>query len=266
MRRRQQQGVALLTALLVVALCITAAVGMAIRSQTEIRRTSAIFERDMARHIALGAEKLAIRLLEQSKEADSLPWSECRSPILPLEVDGTRVLVSMDNQQCRYNLNALGSPNEQEQAFFARLVDSVARAEGVQLPSGADLAVQVKDWLDRETDDPVYRLREPARFSGNRPLMLASELVSIGQLEGAAWAALSPYVTVYPGEVSVLDLERAPELIRQVFADHEQPGQRTLFMRLEIVVEFADRRFFQCSLLDASNGLVIIREQTACEP
>jgi general secretion pathway protein K len=37
-------------------------------------------------------------------------------------------------------------------------------------------------------------------------------------------------------------------------------------MRLELVAEFGPRRFYQCSLIDAANGKVVLREQTACEP
>jgi len=263
---RQQRGVALLTALLVMALCVSAAVGMAVRGQTDIRRTAAVFERDSARHIALGAEKMAIRLLEQASDANGLMWQECRSPELPVQVDGVRVLVSLDNLQCRYNLNTLAGADEDQQAYFARLVDEVSRSYSVRLPPGSELALQVSDWMSAETDDPVYRLHEPPRYSGNRPLMLASELIAIARLEMDAWTALAPYITVYPGAISVIDDQRSPELLQRVFADYPQPQQKPWFMRLEVVVEFADRRFFQCSLLDASNGLVIIREQTACEP
>ena len=37
-------------------------------------------------------------------------------------------------------------------------------------------------------------------------------------------------------------------------------------MRLQIVAEFGERRYYQCTLLDAPNGKVVLREQTACEP
>ena len=45
----------MITALLIVALAVTAAVGMAMRGQADIRRSSAVFERDLSREIALGA-------------------------------------------------------------------------------------------------------------------------------------------------------------------------------------------------------------------
>ena len=81
MARKQQQGVALITALLVVALAVTAAVGMVLRGQADIRRSSAVFERDLSRHIALGAEKMVLQILEQADGPDDLLWDTCLSRV-----------------------------------------------------------------------------------------------------------------------------------------------------------------------------------------
>ena len=121
----QQRGVALITALLVVALAVTAAVGMVLRGQADIRRSSAVFERDLSRHIALGAEKMVLQVLEQADGPDDLLWDTCLSPVLPFEVDQVKLQATLDNMRCRYNLNALAGGDEQQQADFARLVDRV---------------------------------------------------------------------------------------------------------------------------------------------
>ncbi len=81
MKRQRQQGVALITALLIVALAVTAAVGMAMRGQADIRRSSAVFERDLSREIALGAEKMVLQILEQADGPDDLIWDTCLSPV-----------------------------------------------------------------------------------------------------------------------------------------------------------------------------------------
>jgi general secretion pathway protein K len=66
--------VALITALLVVALAVTAAIGMSVRDQTQIQRTTLVFEQDLARSLLLGAEVMALRLLER--------WDESRTNCL----------------------------------------------------------------------------------------------------------------------------------------------------------------------------------------
>ncbi|SDU16881.1 type II secretion system protein GspK [Halopseudomonas salegens] len=264
--RRRQGGVALVTALLVVALAASAAAAMALRGQADIRRTSAVFERDMSRHIALGAEKMVLQLLEQVEGPDDLPWDTCRSPSLPFDVDSVRLQATLDDMRCRYNLNALAGADEAEQGDFARLVDRVGQESGVDMPSGALLAVAVSDWMDAESDDPRYRLQEPARVSGNRNFILAAELANVPGMNEEAWLALAPYVTAYPGRSSPIDLERSSELMQEVFSGRGVGGEGPWFMRLQIVAEFADRRFYQCTLLDAPNGIVVLREQTACEP
>ncbi len=264
--RQRQGGVALITALLVMALAVVAAVGMAMRGQADIRRTSAVFERDFSRQVALGAENMVLQLLEQTKGPEELLWDTCRSPVLPFEVDGVKLEATLDDMRCRYNLNALAGAEEAEQADFARLVDQVGQQSGVRMPPGAQLALAVTDWMNAETDDPVYRLEVPARVSGNRDMLLASELNSVAGMTAEAWQALAPFVTAYPGKASPIDLERSPELMQQVFADRPMGENAVWYMRLQIAAQFANRRFYQCTLLDAPNGTVVLREQTACEP
>ncbi|SDR87833.1 general secretion pathway protein K [Halopseudomonas litoralis] len=264
--RQQQQGVALITALLVMALAVVAAVGMAMRGQADIRRTSAVFERDFSRQVALGAENMVLQLLERAEGPEDLLWDTCLSPALPFEVDGVRLEATLNDMRCRYNLNALAGADETEQGYFARLVDQVGQQSGVQMPSGVQLAMAVSDWMNPESDDPVYRLETPARVSGNRPMVAASELNSVSGMTAEAWQTLAPWVTAYPGTASPIDLERSPELMQDVFADRPAGESAPWFMRLQIMAEFANRRFYQCTLLDAPNGKVVLREQTACEP
>jgi len=264
--RRQQRGVALITALLVMALAVVAAVGMAMRGQVDIRRTSAVFERDFSRQVAMGAENMVLQLLERAKGPEDLLWDTCRSPVLPFEVDGVRLEATLDDMRCRYNLNALAGADETEQGYFARLVDQVGQQSGVRMPPGAQLALAVSDWMDRETDDPVYRLEAPPRVSANRPMVVASELNAVAGMNAEAWQALAPWVTAYPGTTSPIDLERSAELMQQVFADRPVGENAPWYMRLQIMAQFAERRFYQCTLLDAPNGKVVLREQTACEP
>lgn len=261
-----QRGVALITALLVVALSVTASVAMALRGQADIRRTSAVFERDLSRQITMGAEKMVLQLLEQTEGPDELLWETCLSPVLPFEVDGIRLLATLDNMQCRYNINALAGADETEQGYFARLVDRVSQESGVSMPSGAELALAVTDWMNPETDDPVYRLARPARVSGNRSMLLASEITAVAGMTDEAWQALAPYLTAYPGNASAIDMERSAELMQEVFADRAAPAEAPWFMRLQLTAEFGERRFYQCTTLDAASGAVILREQTACEP
>ena len=85
-------------------------------------------------------------------------------------------------------------------------------------------------------------------------------------MNSEAWRALAPYVTAYPGQASPVDLERSPDLIKDIFAGRAAGEQAPWYMRLELVAEYGQRRFYQCSLIDAANGKVVLREQTACEP
>ena len=266
MKRQRQQGVALITALLIVALAVTAAVGMAMRGQADIRRSSAVFERDLSREIALGAEKMVLQILEQADGPDDLIWDTCLSPVLPFEVDQVQLQATLDDMRCRFNLNALAGGDERQLALFAQLVDRVGRDSGVSMPPGSQLALAVSDWMDPETDDAVYQLDIPPRLSANRTMLVASELNAVSGMTSEAWQALAPYVTAYPSDQSPIDLERSSELMQEIFADQGVGGDAPWFMRLQVVASFGERQFYQCTLLDAPNGKVVLREQTACEP
>ena len=111
------------------------------------------------------------------------------------------------------------------------------------MPSGAQLAVAISDWMDPETDDPLYRLQDPPRLSANRTMLVASELSSVAGMSSEAWLALAPYVTAYPAEASPIDLERSADLMKEVFADRTAGDGAPWFMRLQIVAQFGDRRF-----------------------
>src|SRR5690606_39810730 len=63
---QRQRGVALITALLVMALAVVAAVAMEVRGQADIRRTSSVFERDFTCHVAQWADNMVIQMLARA--------------------------------------------------------------------------------------------------------------------------------------------------------------------------------------------------------
>ncbi|MFO8152193.1 general secretion pathway protein GspK [Thioalkalivibrio sp.] len=263
--KRRQRGVALITALLVVALAVTAAIGMSVRDHTQIQRTTLVFEQDLARSILLGAEVMALRLLEQWPDLSELPWDDCVSPPVPLVIDGIDLIARLENLHCRFNLNSLGRPEDPPVAAFADLVARAGTEAGIAGWQGEQLAAAIRDWMDPETDDPVYRLRKPPERSGNRPFLLASEANRVQGMTPEIWEAIAPYVTARPGTDNLIDLERAPEVVRDaVAAQAQEPGSLRYF-RLSLVARLPQRDFFHCAVLDAPNGRTVVREFTACE-
>ncbi len=264
--KRRQRGVALITALLVVALAVTAAIAMSVRDHTQIQRTTLVFEQDLARSILLGAEVMALRLLEQWPNLNELPWDDCVSPPVPLVIDGIDLIARLENLHCRFNLNSLGRTEDPPVAAFADLVARAGTDAGIAGWQGEQLAAAIRDWMDPETDDPVYQLRSPPERSGNRPFLLASEANRVEGMTPEIWEAIAPYVTARPGTDNLIDEERAPDVVRDAVAvqTQEEPGDLRYF-RLSLVARLPQRDFFHCAVLDAPNGRTVVREFTACE-
>ncbi|MFP4162047.1 MAG: type II secretion system minor pseudopilin GspK [Ectothiorhodospira sp.] len=266
----RQRGVALLTALLVVALATIAAVAMTSRQHMDIRRTTAVLSHDQAHQLSLAAEAYALRLLGRGEDRE-LPWEGCTSPPIPATLEGSGITVWLEDLHCRFNLNALGGGEETWQAAFVRLQEEILQAHPEAELDPEGLARTVADWLDPETDDPDYRAMDPPRLSANRPMLSPSELRLVKGVDNAAWRALAPYVTALPGADTPLRLEHAPDPVRNALAglieddtDGEAPPAR--YYRLQVRTEIADHRFFLCSILDTEAQEVILREQAACGP
>lgn len=113
------KGVALITALLIVALATIIAVAMTTRQQLDIHRTSNIIKGDQAYIYALGGESWAKSiLLRDQNQIDSLDetWA---TQIPPLPIPGGTIQLEIEDLQARYNINNL---LKQQQGIFERLL------------------------------------------------------------------------------------------------------------------------------------------------
>lgn len=109
---RRQNGVALLTVLLIVFLVSAAAASLASVQQLAIRRSAVLLHQQQARLYTLGGELWAISILKrdrQESESDSLDedWANM-PPSLP--VQGGTVSGRIEDLQGRFNLNNLLKP------------------------------------------------------------------------------------------------------------------------------------------------------------
>lgn len=280
-RASAQRGVALITALLVVAVATSVAVGFALRDRIEIHRAGLLQAQAQAESLARAGETLALRLLERTQNLSELPWDEtCRTMWFPFEVDGLQVAARLENLHCRFNVNALSQTDPAARdaavAAFVALLDAViveardAGATDTDLALGQVnpnlLANAVVDWMNPETDDPRYRLDDPPRRSGNRRMVLAAELSRVEGFSPALLARLAPYVTARPGGDFYIDPDWAPDVVLRTVGQVEQAQRgRTRYLRLEQRIELLDREFRFCAVVDGPNGRRVLRMAGPCE-
>jgi len=206
MRRRhgRQRGVALITAVLMVALATMLAVDVGFRGFLDQRRSGTLFALDQGYQIALGAEAWAADFLKrdlQDSQTDHLGETWAR-PLPPLPIDGGTVEGRLEDMQGRFNLNNLihtdGTPNP----------DAVKQLERIlaMLEIEPNWATAMADWIDQDTqpgfpdgaEDTVYTGQDPPHLAANMPVTRVSELMVLPGFGAQRFARLKPFVSALP--------------------------------------------------------------------
>jgi len=203
--RARQRGVAVLTAMLVVAIGTIIAVNLMWQATLDLRRTESALAADQGLMYMQGAEAWAADILRQdlvdSPTSDNLsePWA---TQLPPLPVDGGAIIGKLEDLQGRFNLNNLikadGAPNPLALRQFERLLGLLQVEPGL---AGAAL-----DWLDEDSDvrfpsggeDVTYAGSDPPYRTANSMITSPSELMAINGFTREIYAMLAPYVTALP--------------------------------------------------------------------
>lgn len=202
--RLRERGVALITAVLMVALGTMLAVEVGYRGFLDQRRSGTMLALDQAHQIALGAEAWAADFLKQDmqdSQTDHLGETWAR-PLPPLPIEGGTVEGRLEDLQGRFNLNNLvhpdGTPNEVAVKQLERLL--------AMLDIESNWAMAMTDWIDQDTqpgfpdgaEDSVYTGQDPPHLAANMPITRASELLVLPGFGAERYARLRPFVTALP--------------------------------------------------------------------
>lgn len=222
---RNQHGVALITALLVVALATVAAVAMAARQQLDVRRTANLLDGDQAYAYALAVEswgRVALARDAGENQVDRLDesWAQRLSPIA---VPGGQVDGFVSDLQGRFNLNNLLDtsglqPSEPDVEYFKRLLRALELDE--------QLAGAVLDWVDPDfqvrfdadgAEDEYYLSTTTPYRAANRNFQSISELRLVKGVTAEIWNTLAPYVCALPAR-TLLNVNTAQAPLLQALA------------------------------------------------
>jgi general secretion pathway protein K len=200
----RQRGVALITAIVLVAIATVIAVRLGTRASLDLRRTAGLLALEQGWHVALGAEAWAAEVLREDREdsqTDHLAESWAQ-PLPPLPVDGGEVRGALEDMQGRFNVNDLltgaGEVNEASLARFERLLDEA----GAERRWARILA----DWLDNDTipgfpegaEDGAYLSQSPPYRAANGPVTSTTEMLALPGMTLEEFARIRPYVAALP--------------------------------------------------------------------
>ena len=215
----RQRGVALITAIVLVAIATVLAVHIGTRAALDLRRTAGLAALDQGWHVALGAEAWAAEVLKddlEDSETDHLAeaWAQ---PLPPLPVDGGEVRGALEDMQGRFNLNNLVDGD--------REVDetSVAQFERLLLMVGAQprWARIMADWIDGDTvpqipegaEDGTYLSQNPPYRAANVLVTTTTEMMALPGMTRDEFERIRPYVAALPvGTTINLCTAKAPVL------------------------------------------------------
>jgi general secretion pathway protein K len=199
----RQRGVALVTAVVLVAIATVIAVRLGTRAALDQRRTEGLAALDQGWHVALGAEAWAAEILrddlEDDAEEDHLgeAWAQ---PLPALPIDGGEVRGAIEDMQSRFNLNNLvkeGEPDEEAIGIFQRLLAAV--------DADPRWAAVMADWIDEDTivnlegaEDGTYLSQSPPYRAANDVITTTTELMALPGMTREEFEKIRPYVAALP--------------------------------------------------------------------
>ncbi len=145
---RQQRGVAIITALLIVAIAVTISVTISTRLQLDIRRTGNMIMLDQARLYVLAAEKWSQRILEEDRKDNAIDTLEENWAIAlpPIPVEGGSIQGTLTDLSACLNINSLlDNKGAVDPVVEKRLSRLFANAGLKESPTQA-----IIDWLDKD--------------------------------------------------------------------------------------------------------------------
>lgn len=202
-----ERGIALITAMLVMALAAIAAAAVLVSAQNSIRRAGTLIDGERSWWYAQGLEswtrRILARDLEKNGPIDSLDEDWAR-PIDYLPVEQGAVRGKLEDLQGRFNLNNLATATPAK--YQKQLQQLFQNIEGLNPGQAQPLAEAIKDWIDADQipsgaggaeDSDYLGLPQPYR-AANQPMGSPSELLAIKGMTAEIYQRLAPYVCTLP--------------------------------------------------------------------
>ncbi len=217
---KRQRGIALITAIFVVALASIAAVGMFEAANISVHRSANLVQSEAELWYATGVESWVKGILIQDAKLNNKAvgfnglWAQ---PVDFLPIDGGGIRGHIVDLQGRFNLNNIGvgvlntNANPGTAATgpmiyieqFDRLLDNLPNFDASKYHG---MGYAIRDWIDADdqrsgtngAEDQDYLSQDPPYRAANQPFRSVSELMLVKGMTKELYAALQPYVAALP--------------------------------------------------------------------
>ena len=201
---RNESGIALLTALVLLALCTVIATALAFAAGFAIRRAEGTAAFDQAVQAAGAAEAIAGYILDDDSKGstDDFPgerWTQ--TPPSKEVVPGIVVAGRINDLNGRFNLNGLIDSSGVDDQFS---IDEFKRLLGI-LDIEQRYADLMADWIDADNsplplgaEDSFYSGQSPPYRPPNLPITSISEMLALPGFTPGMLAKLAPHIAALP--------------------------------------------------------------------
>ena len=204
------RGVALLTALIVVAIATAISAAIFFDTGLLLRRSEGGAAREQAMLLAGAAEATAARILREeldTGEAAIHPAQRWSTPLGPVEIEHAGIVTGeLVDLQGRFNLNSLRDRSGQIDPVALQTLERLL----IILEIEPGWAPKIADWIDTDdlptaggAEDDVYSGLNPGYRPPNRSLTTVSELMWLPEFDLARFARLAPHVAALPRDAAI---------------------------------------------------------------
>lgn len=205
----KQSGVAVITAVLVLAIAATAAATIAANHQLDIRRTENSITSSQAWSYAKGAEQWAKAILARDAKNSSYDAldEEWAIELLPFPLPGGSIEGKIEDAQGKLNLNSLVEEDDKPNPIAKQRVSRLLAS----LDINPNLVEAIIDWIDRNpnpagsdgAERDIYRGLENPYFPADQPMADISELRLVRGFDQEIYDKLLDHVTALPGDAKL---------------------------------------------------------------
>lgn len=221
---KQQHGIALVTALFVVALATIAAVAMFEAANIAVHRSANLAQSESEWWYGAGAESWVKGVLIADAKLNAgnsnvVGLTGLWAQDVALPIDGGGIKGHIEDLQGRFNLNNIGigqfnsSTTTANTASatgplmyiqqFDRLLDSLPNFDASKYHG---IGYAIRDWIDADdqrsgtegAEDQDYLSQDPPYRAANRPMASPSELLLVRGVTPELYAAVAPYIAALP--------------------------------------------------------------------
>jgi general secretion pathway protein K len=203
---RRQRGIALITAILLVALATILAATIGYENAMTARRGTATFAFDQSLEVAKAAEAIAAYALQAVRKQNAqttYPAQQWATPYGPVDlIPGVTLEAWLEDTQGRFNLNNLVNPDGSTNPNAVLVFENLLTTLGLE-PKWAPM---MADWIDSDTvpnnpdgaEDSVYLSQMPPYRAANMFITSASEILALPGFGRDRYLMLQPFITALP--------------------------------------------------------------------